>query len=100
VSRASAFHAPLSASAIIARSARSSTGGKDLTEAQAGKTGTTQTEITTCDANADCLALFDCLMGCEDEACGTTCQETYPGGVNDLGAYLDCEDLHCANECK
>lgn len=58
------------------------------------------TEDATCASNADCLSLFECLMGCADEACGTTCQETYPNGLADLEAYLNCEDLYCADPCK
>jgi hypothetical protein len=58
------------------------------------------TESAACDANADCLALSDCLGQCADEACQSTCQETYSGGVDDFFAWQDCWTTYCADLCQ
>lgn len=55
----------------------------------------------TCEANAACLALYDCYDTCgeEDEACFTACEETNAAGVDDLYAHEDCLWENCQTEC-
>lgn len=52
-----------------------------------------------CDANADCVALAECGSRCNDEACYQNCEQTYPGGVDDLMAHFGCIDTNCAQPC-
>jgi hypothetical protein len=55
-----------------------------------------QAEVTTCDANADCLNLFSCVTLCTDTACITDCGTTYPGGLTDMTVLDDCMTTNCS----
>ncbi len=60
------------------------------------------TELAACDANAECLALYQCILGCTDALCEETCSSSFPLGVTDYEAGINCltcdEDV-CYDEC-
>ena len=50
-----------------------------------------------CFGNMDCVDLLYCVADCADDTCVTDCGATYPDGIEDLSALLDCADSYCAN---
>jgi len=56
-------------------------------------------QTAACEADAECLALTDCLDLCQDEACATQCSTTHPAGQPLLQAANSCLDTQCPNEC-
>jgi hypothetical protein len=61
--------------------------------------GTCCTAAATCGANADCTSLATCAGSCSTSACVTQCESTYPGGVDDLSAFLTCTSDRCNGAC-
>jgi hypothetical protein len=60
-----------------------------------------QEEAGVCDANAECVALFNCAGECTsgDTACYQTCMTDHPDGYDDFMAYLNCLDAACTEYC-
>lgn len=62
-------------------------------------------EASCCDAaracaiDDDCLALLDCLGGCDASACGSACVKAHPRGTKLLRAVVDCVDDGCSGVC-
>jgi hypothetical protein len=49
------------------------------------------TSIKACDANAECVALFNCAKGCNgDRECGQECRAQHPSGDADLQTFIAC----------
>jgi len=59
-------------------------------------------ELATCNANVDCLALYQCLISCVDDLCEIDCYNASPLGVDDYLATqgcLVCNPDVCYDEC-
>ena len=59
-------------------------------------------ELDACNANADCLSLYQCLQLCSDAACESSCNIQFSLGVTDYEAAqacLVCDADVCASEC-
>jgi hypothetical protein len=56
-------------------------------------------EWQACEGSADCMALYDCYDGCQDEDCYYACEDQHPTGSGLAYAFWDCWDASCAAEC-
>jgi len=60
-------------------------------------------ELVTCEDNAECVSLGQCLLPCTDVNCQTNCQSQFPLGVTDYMAArscLVCDPDVCYDECN
>ncbi len=58
------------------------------------------TQMNSCFANPDCVALVTCLDGCSDQSCETACFDQHTGGATDGTAVVTCGNASCATECS
>ena len=62
-------------------------------------------ECITCQDNAECLALLQCIGQCAagDSACQSSCNTQHPAGTSDaiafFGSQSGCVKLHCDTQC-
>lgn len=56
-------------------------------------------ELKSCDANAQCFPLLECVGACSSDSCTQTCASKHPGGVQALVDLLDCRDAKCKADC-
>lgn len=73
-------------------SAGAGDGGVDCT---ACVTAECTTEIGTCSANTDCLAILSCAGNCADNACIQQCYDDNPAGQSDWDAVEACAQQNC-----
>ena len=59
-------------------------------------------EYDACVADAECLALYQCLKGCQpsDLVCQQGCYDQHGDGVPRLQALLDCSQVSCVGTCN
>ena len=58
-----------------------------------------QSQIAACNANPECVALYNCVTKCQDQTCEQACVNQHPGGVNALNAFGSCISSSCGTPC-
>lgn len=56
-------------------------------------------EYARCGSNQACVSLANCLGACTTAACSSSCNNSYPGGTNDINVLVSCARGICPNEC-
>jgi hypothetical protein len=76
-------------------------GGQDITPCTECLAMDCEDELNACLGDPECLALYDCLDGCEpiDLACQQACYDAHGAGVPPLQDLLECAADQCAGEC-
>jgi len=58
-------------------------------------------ECTTCEADPECVALFQCVKLCYNaQSCAQKCIDAHPVGSNDMSLILGCVQNSCPTECN
>jgi hypothetical protein len=58
------------------------------------------TPVKGCEANAECVALYQCMQAAQTQADVQACEGQSPNGVTDLQALLQCVTGPCGAVCK
>ena len=63
--------------------------------------GPCMTEYAACQQNPECIDLFTCHRDClpSDTTCPDACDQTYPGGLAEFGAFRTCYESECSMAC-
>ena len=71
--------------------------GEELTPCVECLLTSCSTEMNTCFADPDCLALVTCAQNCpqDDQVCLQTCAMNNPGGIGEAQAVFGCADDQC-----
>ena len=57
-------------------------------------------QLNGCQANPDCVALYQCMQNAKTQADAQACENQSPNGVNDLQTLLTCVSGPCGTPCK
>lgn len=57
--------------------------------------------LAQCNANPSCVALFNCISGCNgSDLCVQGCGRSYPSGIDDFIDFVECVNGRCTAECS
>jgi hypothetical protein len=63
------------------------------------KSGFCQFEWSTCNADAECKALWSCLDTCQTQSCSENCVNMYPDGLSYAQDFANCAFPRCQAQC-
>lgn len=74
-------------------------GGSSGDECETCQTTKCEAELTTCQKNADCVTVIQCVNKCKDQDCANKCLSDTPNGADDFESVYTCVSDNCATEC-